>query len=76
MSYYAKIISVALGAILMTGLGNIANASIVLDGTRVVYPAGKKEVTVTVSNQNNNPVLIQSWIDSGNPDDAFNFSNA
>lgn len=70
MSYYAKIISVALGAILMTGLGNIANASIVLDGTRVVYPAGKKEVTVTVSNQNNNPVLIQSWIDSGNPDDA------
>lgn len=70
MSYYAKIFSVALGAILMTGLGNMAQASIVLDGTRVVYPAGKKEVTVTVSNQNNNPVLIQSWIDSGNPDDA------
>lgn len=69
MSYYAKTGFIALWAMLVTSLGNIAWASVVLDGTRVIYPAEKKEVTVKVTNQNTTPVLIQSWIDSGNPDD-------
>lgn len=69
MSYYAKTGFIALWAMLVTSLGNIAWASVVLDGTRVIYPAEKKEVTVKVTNQNSTPVLIQSWIDSGNPDD-------
>ncbi len=65
MSYYAKVIVVALWAMLMVGISNIAWASIVVDGTRVIYKAGKKEVTVKITNNNATPVLLQSWIDAG-----------
>ncbi|SNY80311.1 chaperone protein EcpD [Enterobacter sp. CC120223-11] len=42
-----------------------AHASIVITGTRVVYPADSKEVSVKVSNKGVSPVLIQSWMDNG-----------
>lgn len=42
-----------------------AMASIVITGTRVVYPADKKEVTVKINNEGTKPVLVQSWIDGG-----------
>ncbi|WP_149011961.1 fimbrial biogenesis chaperone [Escherichia albertii] len=42
-----------------------ADASIVVDGTRVIYHAEKKETTVSLKNNNPAPVLIQSWIDTG-----------
>lgn len=41
-------------------------ASIVIDGTRVIYQGSKSEVTVNLTNKNKKPVLIQSWIDTGN----------
>ncbi|MEX1842742.1 fimbria/pilus periplasmic chaperone [Enterobacter cloacae] len=41
-------------------------ASVVIGGTRVIYPAEDKEVSVKVNNVGKNPVLIQSWIDNGN----------
>lgn len=41
-------------------------ASIVIDGTRVIYQGNKNEVTVSLTNKNTRPVLIQSWIDTGN----------
>lgn len=41
-------------------------AGIVITGTRVVYPAGEREVTVKIDNRGNQPVLAQSWIDDGN----------
>lgn len=41
-------------------------ASIILDGTRVIYQGNKKEVTIGLTNKNPRPVLIQSWIDTGN----------
>ncbi|MEI2628525.1 molecular chaperone [Erwinia aphidicola] len=40
-------------------------ASVVIGGTRVIYPAGQKEVTVKLDNVGKSPVLIQSWIDNG-----------
>lgn len=40
-------------------------ASIVIDGTRVIYQGNKNEVTVNLTNKNKRPVLIQSWIDTG-----------
>jgi len=43
-----------------------ASASIVINGTRVIYPSGEKEVTVKLNNAGSKPVLIQSWIDNGN----------
>lgn len=42
-----------------------AMSSVVITGTRVVYPAEKKEVTVKINNEGANPVLVQSWIDQG-----------
>lgn len=52
---------------LMAGLFCCSQAmsSVVITGTRVVYPAEKKEVTVKINNEGANPVLVQSWIDHG-----------
>ncbi|WP_032900456.1 fimbrial biogenesis chaperone [Pseudomonas lactis] len=54
-------------AVLMAALFGCSQAmsSVVITGTRVVYPAGKKEVTVKVNNEGTKPVLVQSWIDQG-----------
>lgn len=41
-------------------------ASIVLTGTRVIYPAEQKYVNVQLTNVGEHPALIQSWIDDGN----------
>lgn len=40
-------------------------ASIVINGTRVIYPSDLKEVSVRLDNTGNSPVLIQSWLDTG-----------
>lgn len=45
-----------------------ALSSVVISGTRVIYPADAREVTVKVSNVGKSPVLIQSWIDKGEAD--------
>ncbi|MBL5829853.1 fimbria/pilus periplasmic chaperone [Serratia fonticola] len=43
-------------------------ASVVISGTRVIYPSDTKEVSVKISNGGPSPVLLQSWIDNGDPD--------
>ncbi|MGF6131022.1 chaperone protein EcpD [Pseudomonas frederiksbergensis] len=54
-------------AVLMVALFGCSQAmsSVVITGTRVVYPADKKEVTVKINNEGSNPVLVQSWVDQG-----------
>lgn len=42
-----------------------AHASIVIDGTRVVYPAKAAEVTARLTNKGEAPRLVQAWIDDG-----------
>lgn len=42
-------------------------ASVVVTGTRVIYPADAREVTVKLNNDGSSPALIQSWIDNGDP---------
>lgn len=54
---------------LLTGLLTIlsitaANAGVVIGGTRVIYDGGKKESSLSVSNPDNVPYLIQSWIET------------
>ncbi len=44
-----------------------ATAGIVVDGTRVVYQATKREVTVTIHNPGEAPSLVQAWLDAGDP---------
>ncbi|MBJ4957095.1 fimbria/pilus periplasmic chaperone [Salmonella enterica subsp. enterica serovar Goldcoast] len=42
-----------------------AHADIVIYGTRVIYPAERKEIVVQLMNQSSRPSLVQSWIDDG-----------
>jgi chaperone protein EcpD len=44
---------------------NRSEASVVIGGTRVVYPAQEKEVTVKLTNEGNQPALVQIWLDDG-----------
>ncbi|NHQ81221.1 fimbria/pilus periplasmic chaperone [Chromobacterium vaccinii] len=43
-----------------------ALAGVVISGTRVVYKAEDREVTVKVNNPGKEPSLVQVWADSGN----------
>lgn len=42
-------------------------AGIVISGTRVIYPANEREVTLRLENKSHVPLLVQSWIDAGDP---------
>jgi chaperone protein EcpD len=42
-----------------------ARAGIVIDTTRVVYPAARREVTINIRNDSATPSLVQSWLDAG-----------
>ncbi|WP_288821447.1 fimbria/pilus periplasmic chaperone [uncultured Leclercia sp.] len=58
------------GLLLMLSGSSVAYASIVIDGTRVIYPSDAREITVKLTNNGKRPVLVQSWLDTGNPDDV------
>ncbi|MEL0554866.1 MULTISPECIES: molecular chaperone [Enterobacteriaceae] len=45
-----------------------ALAATTISSTRVIYPQSEREVTVQISNQGKEPVLLQSWIDDGHAD--------
>lgn len=52
----------------VAGLGCVyAKADVVITGTRQVFPAEQKEITVQLNNTGTQPALVQSWIDSGDP---------
>jgi chaperone protein EcpD len=44
-----------------------AGAGVVVNGTRVVYPEDKREVTISISNTGEAPSLVQAWLDAGDP---------
>jgi chaperone protein EcpD len=60
----------ALGATLiaLAACSGAADASVVIGGTRVVFPAAGGEVTVRLNNNGEQPALVEAWIDAGNPD--------
>lgn len=52
------------------------HAGVVINGTRVVYPQQAREVTVQVSNAGKLPSLVQAWVDSGDPEQTPDTSDA
>ncbi|EFM6335923.1 fimbrial chaperone [Escherichia coli] len=46
-------------------LSTSAIADIVISGTRVIYKSVQKSVNVRLENKGNNPLLVQSWLDTG-----------
>ncbi|WP_420994769.1 fimbrial biogenesis chaperone [Cupriavidus sp. 30B13] len=52
----------------LSALAGPARAAIVIQGTRVVFPADSREVTLRINNPGTGPVLVQSWLDDGHAD--------
>lgn len=42
-----------------------SHASVIVNGTRVIYNGNEKEIAVRLTNNGTLPVLVQSWIDDG-----------
>ena len=53
-----------------------AFAAVVITGTRLVYPADQKEITVKLNNNGTLPALVQSWIDTGSVESTPTSSKA
>lgn len=51
--------------ILIAGL-SVAQAGVVIGGTRVIFDGNKKEASISVNNPDSSPYLIQSWIETPN----------
>ena len=62
-----KIILLAFIATTLFAAAPYAAAGVVVDGTRVVYPAAKREVTINIRNPGDAPSLVQAWLDAGDP---------
>jgi chaperone protein EcpD len=67
---------VACALALIAGGAGSANASIQINGTRVVYPSDQREVSISMQNNGDAPILLQSWVDEGNPKDNPETSKA
>lgn len=63
----AHVVSITafVGAMLLCTWAAPAQAALILQGTRVVFPSDAREVTLGVSNEGDGPVLAQGWIDTG-----------
>src|SRR5580692_2276209 len=62
-----EMIPAAFIAVVLFTAAPCATAGVVVDGTRVVYPAAKREVTINVQNPGETPSLVQAWLDAGDP---------
>ncbi|WP_200888003.1 fimbrial biogenesis chaperone [Shewanella sp. ECSMB14102] len=69
--FYLILIMVTL--ICTIGVTPQALASVVITGTRVIYPSDANEVSVKLDNRGETPVLVQSWIDNGEIDEKPDF---
>ena len=59
----ALFVSVLIG----TTVAQSALASVVMSGTRVIYPAAVREKALQLTSHDDYPNLVQIWVDKGNP---------
>jgi chaperone protein EcpD len=64
--FYPAIMALLLFSLLATA--GSAQAGVVILGTRVIYEGGAREKTIQLTNKGSSPVLVQSWIDTGDAD--------
>lgn len=57
----------AIGLAMLMLLVASAHASVIIVGTRVIYPGGNRDVSVRLLNRGDRPALIQAWLDRGDP---------
>ena len=75
MPTYLKYLSTTLALFGALCLGQ-AQASVVMTGTRVIYPATAKEKTLQLTNTDAHPNLVQVWLDKGNPESTVESADA
>lgn len=49
---------------------NVAQAGVIIGGTRIIFNSDKKETSISVNNPDAVPYLIQSWVDGVGSDKA------
>lgn len=64
MQIYQKIIPLLLASTLSV-FASVTQADIVINGTRVIYKEKDKNVTMRLENKGSRPLLVQSWLDTG-----------
>lgn len=52
-------------ALLLAASAATSWASVIIHGTRVIFPSSEKEVSVRLSNEGQSPGLVQLWMDAG-----------
>lgn len=62
--------------ILLLLISITANSSVIIQGTRVIYPDSKKNVAIQIINHSEQSSLVQSWIDEGNISSTPETTNA
>ncbi|WES68844.1 fimbrial chaperone [Superficieibacter sp. HKU1] len=56
----------ALLSVILGGMFSpLTYADIVLSGTRIIYKAGADETTIRMENRGTRPLLVQTWLDTG-----------
>ncbi|MBV6817993.1 molecular chaperone [Rahnella sp. PD12R] len=53
-----------MSTLLLAVMVSAAHAGVVIGGTRLIYDGAKKESSLSVSNPDNAPYLIQSWVET------------
>jgi fimbrial chaperone protein len=65
-----RVAATALLVLLSALCATPVQASVVVTGTRVIYPSGAREVTVRLTNQDRFPNAVQAWIDVDDPESS------
>lgn len=63
-------------SLFVAGFAASASASVVMTGTRVIYPGGASERSIQFTNQDEVPNVVQVWIDSGDTNSTPETANA
>ncbi|TCI07416.1 molecular chaperone [Dyella soli] len=74
-SFTRKLLAVVLLCPWMAAIAP-ASASVVITGTRVIYPGGDREKSVQLTNEDAFPNVVQAWIDVNNPDSTPDSADA
>lgn len=53
---------------LFTGIAPVAQAALAITGTRIIYEEERREATIQIANNQNDTVLAQFWLDTGDAD--------
>ncbi|WP_016600743.1 molecular chaperone, partial [Yersinia pestis] len=65
LSIYARHYHYLFVTLLVAMSLSFANASVVMTGSRIIYPAAASEHSIQLTNNDNFPNAVQVWLDSG-----------